>query len=124
MDPETADVIVIGAGVAGLAAARELRRPGISVIVVEARDRLGGRIYTARDEAGPRPVELGAEVVHGRPPGLWTHPPMAGLSLVESGGTRWCVSDGQARECDFASAIDKVTRRFAEAGDRDLSYSE
>jgi monoamine oxidase len=63
-----ADVLIIGAGVAGLAAAYELSRAGVNVIVLEARDRIGGRIYTLHDESSPLPIELGAEFIHGRPP--------------------------------------------------------
>src|SRR4051794_26539347 len=51
------EVIVIGAGVAGLAAARELRLRGHSVLVLEARDRIGGRVHTVRPEGWPLPVE-------------------------------------------------------------------
>jgi monoamine oxidase len=65
-----ADVIVVGAGVAGLEAARRLRRSGLSVVVVEARARAGGRIDTRRVGGWPHPVEAGAEFVHGRPPAL------------------------------------------------------
>ncbi|HEY6911266.1 MAG TPA: NAD(P)/FAD-dependent oxidoreductase [Myxococcales bacterium] len=64
------DVIVIGAGVSGLAAARELRLRGLSAVVLEARDRIGGRVHTVRPEGWPLPVEAGAEFVHGRPPAL------------------------------------------------------
>src|SRR4051812_14787788 len=64
------DVIVIGAGVSGLAAARELRLRGLSVLVLEARDRIGGRVHTIRPQGWPLPVEAGAEFVHGRPPSL------------------------------------------------------
>src|SRR5579862_2683662 len=53
------DVIVIGAGFAGLAAAGRLARAGCQVTLVEARDRVGGRVWTA-STSGP-PVELGAE---------------------------------------------------------------
>jgi monoamine oxidase len=59
----SSDVLVIGAGVAGLTAARELTRRGLSVTVVEARDRTGGRVHTIRDFSG-HPVEGGAEFVH------------------------------------------------------------
>lgn len=57
------DVVVIGAGISGLAAARELTDAGLSVKVVEARDRIGGRLYT-RTNIANGPVELGAEFVH------------------------------------------------------------
>jgi monoamine oxidase len=64
------DAIVIGAGVAGLAAARALRLRGLSAVVLEARDRIGGRIHTVRPRGWPLPLEAGAEFVHGRPPSL------------------------------------------------------
>jgi renalase len=56
--------LVIGAGMAGLSAARDLVDAGRNVIVLEARDRIGGRVYTNRTIAGV-PVELGAEFIHG-----------------------------------------------------------
>ncbi len=58
-------VIVIGAGAAGLAAARTLHDAGHKVLMLEARDRLGGRMYTRTDWA-PYTVEMGAGSVHGR----------------------------------------------------------
>ncbi len=61
-------VLVIGAGAAGLAAARELTSAGRSVLLLEARDRIGGRILTHHDSRLGIPVELGAEFVHGLPP--------------------------------------------------------
>jgi monoamine oxidase len=57
------DTIVIGAGVAGLAAARLLRRNGRTVVVLEARDRIGGRIHTDRTRGGA--TDLGASWIHG-----------------------------------------------------------
>jgi polyamine oxidase len=58
-----APVLVVGAGMAGLAAARTLRREGLAVTVLEARPRIGGRIWT-RHELGA-PVDLGASWIHG-----------------------------------------------------------
>jgi monoamine oxidase len=57
------DVIVLGAGAAGLAVARDVTRAGLRVLLLEARDRLGGRIWTHHTPDGP--IELGAEFVHG-----------------------------------------------------------
>lgn len=58
------DTIVIGAGLAGLAAAERLVRVGRSVTVLEARSRIGGRVWTVND-GGPLPLELGPEWVAG-----------------------------------------------------------
>src|SRR6266511_6050901 len=61
-------VIVVGAGAAGLAAADALRRAGAAVVIVEARDRIGGRVDSRIDPSLGIAVERGAEFVHGRPP--------------------------------------------------------
>ncbi len=66
-----ADVAIIGAGAAGLAAAQRLTNAGRSVVLIDARDRIGGRIHTIRDEKFPLPVELGAEFIHGRDVETW-----------------------------------------------------
>jgi monoamine oxidase len=81
-----AEVIVLGAGMAGLAAARALGERGIRVIVLEAQERVGGRILSQRMEGGGV-VELGAEFVHGRPPELWALIEEAGVQTVERNGT-------------------------------------
>jgi monoamine oxidase len=61
------DVLVVGAGISGLAAARRLARAGLRIRVLEARERVGGRVHTWH-VAGQEPLELGAEFVHGNPP--------------------------------------------------------
>ena len=74
--PRKHEVIVIGAGVAGLAAARRLQEAGLEPLVLEARDRIGGRIWTDHTYA---PVELGAEFIHGEYAATWELVKAAGL---------------------------------------------
>lgn len=62
-DGLSTDVLVIGAGLAGLACAQRLRAAGRRVLVLEARQRLGGRIWTERHQGSP--IELGASWLHG-----------------------------------------------------------
>ena len=62
------DTIIIGAGAAGLMAARELKRAGKSVVILESSDRIGGRIMTVYDTGAGLPAELGAEFLHGDAP--------------------------------------------------------
>jgi monoamine oxidase len=82
-----ADVIVIGAGMAGATAARQLVRYGVSTCIVEGRDRVGGRIHTVRDLCG-EPVEAGAEFIHGVGAETWPDARAAGLTVRPSPHTR------------------------------------
>ena len=96
-----ADVVVIGAGIAGLAAARAIAEAGCGVVLLEARDRIGGRILTARDPHTDLAIELGAEFVHGRPPELFDLIREAGLTLYEREGDFLCYENGKLGDCGF-----------------------
>jgi len=90
------DVVVIGAGVAGLAAAARLRDRGCDVVVVEARTRPGGRVHTVRGDGWPAPVEEGAEFVHGRDPALARIIKRARLHADEHDDRHWLVTPARA----------------------------
>jgi polyamine oxidase len=64
--PERPEVVVVGAGFAGLAAGRRLVDSGVNVLVLEARERVGGRALTDYGLVPGIPLELGAQMVHGR----------------------------------------------------------
>ncbi len=96
MQPKTTiDVLIIGAGAAGLAAWRELHSTGFNATVLEARNRIGGRILT--DHSTPSPVELGAEFVHGKPKAIWSILEKARLEAVESSDALLVSGKGELR---------------------------
>lgn len=76
-------VIVIGAGAAGIAAARRLKRDGHTVMILEARDRIGGRINTDHS-LSPHPIELGAEFLHGSRVKTWDYVSNFGLRTLRA----------------------------------------
>jgi monoamine oxidase len=90
-------ILVVGAGMAGLTAARHLAEAGRKVLVLEARDRVGGRIRTLRDQG--EILELGAEFIHGHPPELWDLIHEAGLETYALDGKAVCQRQGRLRKC-------------------------
>src|SRR6476661_6545051 len=118
------DVAVIGAGVAGLAVAKELRRQGLRVAVFEARDRIGGRIHTLRNERVPIPIELGAEFVHGEAPLTEGILREAGLVDVDIAGDHWRAERGHLRPYDgYWGRVDEILDRIDPDGE-DQSFDD
>ncbi|BDZ63591.1 flavin monoamine oxidase family protein [Agromyces mangrovi Wang et al. 2018] len=77
-----ARIAVVGAGLAGITAARALADAGYRVVVLEARDRIGGRIHSVEDDAWPVPVELGAGFVPADAVGLQARLARAGATTA------------------------------------------
>jgi monoamine oxidase len=119
------DVVVIGAGAAGVAAARALHDAGVSVVVLEARERIGGRLFTHRDRETPVPIELGAEFVHGRAEELNELLEDAGLTSVDVAGNRYAATGRPLRPLpDFWEQLDRVMRRLPKPPAPDRSFRE
>ena len=121
------DVIIVGAGVAGLAALRDLDRAGKRVLCVEARDRIGGRIYTVHDPQSPIPIELGAEFVHGRPPEILDIVDSAPLALYKCTEDAVHVRNGKiVRNQDAWLQVGEIMHELETAASigRDQSFAE
>lgn len=123
MSSAATDVLIIGAGAAGLSAAASLAGSGLRVRVLEARPRIGGRIHTVHDAQCAMPIELGAEFIHGDTPYTWdlveTTPLLVGSIEGES-----LVSDAEglgARD-RFWHAWGEVVQRMATMTEDDLPY--
>src|SRR5690348_4626817 len=107
MSPDC-EVIVIGAGVAGLAAVQELTESGVTVRCLEARDRIGGRILTVRDTRAGIPIELGAEFLHGMPPQIRDLAVQGGLTVYERDHNPIYVGPRGTHGGEVAEQIEKV----------------
>jgi len=105
-------VAILGAGVAGLAAAHALGRAGIYVTLLEATERVGGRIWTVASPRSGLPTELGAELIHGRPREIFAIVRGAGLHLHELTAPSLVARSGvlQAGEDLLAPVTDLLER--------------
>ncbi|MGC2405201.1 MAG: FAD-dependent oxidoreductase, partial [Candidatus Cybelea sp.] len=125
-----ADVIVVGAGAAGLAAARTLACRSLRVVLIEARDRVGGRVLTRATARPLIPAELGAEFIHGAARETIELLHAAGTAAVDIGGEIWNREDGKLQREDAAftssASIFEGTRslREDESADRFLRRFE
>lgn len=95
------NVIIVGAGAAGLSAARILSRAGHSVLILEARSRIGGRIHTLQGEGFSQPVEEGAEFIHGKLPLTEALLKEAKVEAIPGAGRPWQVENNTLSEGDL-----------------------
>src|SRR5260370_10292380 len=127
-DRKRVDVLVLGAGAAGLAAARDLSHAGLRVTIIEARPRVGGRILTLHDSRSPGPLELGAEFIHGERAETLSLAQAAGLAVLELPDSHDLATAGRFKALDgFWELVDRMNhdlaRRLARRG-RDFPVSE
>ncbi len=106
------DVAVIGAGAAGLAAAHALSQAGVRAVVLEARARIGGRLFTLEDPELPVPVDLGGEFVHGTAEASFALMRAAGSVPIDTASSSFAYEDGELREgSDLFEIVARVMRR-------------
>jgi len=124
MSNRITEVVVIGAGLAGLACAQALCQAGLRVRILEARSRIGGCVWTLHPSLINAPVELGAEFIHGLPRELWQIVERAELQTHELTGNRWRLE--QARLAPASGSwglIDNIFSRIDESAP-DQSFRE
>src|SRR5262249_16897395 len=110
----THDVVILGAGAAGLAAAHTLSAAGLRVTVLEARPRIGGRVLTVHDPGAPIPIELGAEFVHGAAPETLAIARAAGLRVLELPERHDIATAGRLETRDeFWEAVSRMNQDLA-----------
>jgi monoamine oxidase len=124
MSKRIPEVVVIGAGVAGLACAQALCEAGLRVTILEARSRVGGRIWTVHPSLTNAPVELGAEFIHGLPREVWQIVERADLQTHELTGNRWRLE--QARLAPASGSWDLIESIFGRIDESapDKSFQE
>jgi monoamine oxidase len=129
---KSGNVIVVGAGMAGLTAAKELADSGFEVVVLESRDRSGGRIWT--DYSLDVPVDLGAAWIHGKNKNpIFDLARKAGIKTAPSSFANSCLIDDNGKKVNplrqvlhagRANRILPRLKRLAKRLDKDISVAE
>jgi monoamine oxidase len=118
-------VIILGAGATGLAAAKVLSDEGCNVLIIEARNRIGGRILTLHDSKLNMPIELGAEFVHGSPEATWTLIRQAGARAFDLPFEHKRLRRDRLVELpDINLELKKAMGGLGRLGKQDKSFSE
>jgi monoamine oxidase len=120
------DALVLGAGAAGLVAATELATARRSVLILEARDRVGGRIWTRSEPGLPVPIELGAEFIHGRSEATFGLLKQFGVAAVDTHGPHWTCRRGRMslRADEFRRVHNALRANRARLRASDLTFDE
>lgn len=118
------DVTIIGAGVSGLTCARHLLAGGLSVKILEARARYGGRAYSYPLESVPHPPELGAEFIHGAPKELMQLFDELDLSFVDAADNHFFLKNKKLIKKDnFWQDFENIAKKLDRKRKKDRSVS-
>lgn len=118
------DIIIIGAGAAGLMVSKILVEAGYKVLVLEARDRIGGRVHTFTDGDSDIAKEAGAEFIHGKLELTMKLLKEAGIDAIKTQGEIWQFENGEwEQENDFTTGFDVVMKRLEQLKE-DMSVAD
>jgi monoamine oxidase len=117
------EVIVIGAGAAGLAAAAELASAAREVLVLESRDRVGGRAWTRHMAGLGQPVEMGAEFIHGRARATLALLKKARGGVQRAGHRQAYMEGGRLRSVDAFGEAQRAMRDTRALEETDMSFA-
>jgi monoamine oxidase len=119
------DVVVIGSGSSGLACSSKLREAGLSLVVLEARSRLGGRVFTEHPTDLETPIELGAEFIHGEAPPIRDLAAAFRLPTVDIADHRLIRRNGRlVKRDDFWERIGRAMKRLDAHRTPDRSFAQ
>jgi monoamine oxidase len=115
------EVVVVGGGAAGIAAARRLHDAGISCVLLEARSRLGGRAWTVR-AGSDFPIDLGCGWLHSADRNLWTNVAVAEGCTIDKTPPPWLrlsmpIGFSLAEQASFLTALEEFRARLDSASD-------
>src|SRR3990170_4782251 len=109
------DILIIGAGASGLAAAYELSLVNKKLVVLEARDRIGGRVHSVTDHRFAQIIETGAEFIHGKLPVTLNLLKKAGIKHHAVKGKMWRIEKGEINKSnDFIIGWEKLISHLRE----------
>lgn len=107
------DVIIIGAGAAGLSCAHQLIQKGLKVLILEAQSRIGGRIRTYRESGLQTPLELGAEFIHGRPDSTFDYMNAFGIPYYDGCDNHLFLNEGKLQPFpNFWDRLDQIIKQL------------